>query len=305
MYTHSTTGVVNMLFQFELTGIDHEPGCSKWEHVPAKLSDIKHVTTKWQTLLGEHGWNSNYMENHDNARSVSRFASDSEQYREISAKMLAGWYLFLKGTPYIYQGQELGMTNVPFTSITDFQDIETMNYYNEVKELKKNIKEEDLMQQIRTKSRDNARTPMQWNDGANAGFCAEDVKPWLKVNPNYQKINAQAAVADKNSVFHFFKRALEVKQEHKVSVYGDYDILAKEHEYLRVHQNRRQRADSCCCKLLGNFSGFHVEPARDLRLKGKSATLLLGNYGDAPAEVNVDGNLAVRPWEVRVSKMKN
>jgi len=306
MYTHAVTGVVSMLFQFELTGIDHEPGCSKWEHVPAKLSDIKHVTTKWQTLLGEYGWNSNYMENHDNARSVSRFASDSEQYREISAKMLAGWYLFLKGTPYIYQGQELGMTNVPFTSINDFQDIETMNYYNEVKELKKDITEENLMSKIREKSRDNARTPMQWNAGANAGFCAEDVKPWLKVNPNYQKINAQAAVADKNSVFHFFKRALEVKKEHKVSVYGDYDILAKEHDKIFAY-TRTEGNDQIL--VVANFSetsvDFKLNQQEISGLKGKSASLLLGNYSDAPAQANVDGDLAVRPWEVRISKIKN
>ncbi|WP_139492710.1 glycoside hydrolase family 13 protein [Brevibacillus dissolubilis] len=218
-YADEKIGKFNMVFHFEHMNLDHtEKG--KFDVQPWKLADLKDVLSKWQKGLEGHGWNALYLENHDQPRSVSRFADDSE-YHEVSAKMLATFYMLMQGTPYIYQGQELGMTNVQFTSIDDYRDVEILNYYREAKI--DDLDEDYIMKGIYIKGRDNARTPMQWDDSANAGFTTGI--PWIKLNPNYTEINAEAQRKDANSIYRYYQQLIQLRKQHEVAVYGTYDLV--------------------------------------------------------------------------------
>jgi len=229
-----------MLFQFELMVVDNEPGKTKWYHQQWSLEDIKRVMTRWQNGL-HTGWNSLYLENHDQPRSLSRFGNDKHpQFRNHSAKMLATWLHMMRGTPYIYQGQEIGMSNIAFDSIADYRDLESINYYNH--ELERGILSEDeIMKRIHIKSRDNARTPMQWNDQDNAGFSQG--QPWIKVNPNYKEVNVQKDLSDPQSIFYHFQKLIKLRKQHHVAVYGDYQIIHSDHcdvyAYLRTLHNEQ------------------------------------------------------------------
>ena len=191
-YARSDEKELNMVFQFEHMDVDAD-GSNKWTDKKMNLRDMKAVLTKWQKGLEEIAWNSLFWENHDQPRSVSRFGNDSSQYRERSAKMLATCLHMMQGTPYVYQGQELGMTNVPFHSVEDFRDLDSINAYHELVEDQKVFSKEEMMRYLRYKSRDNARTPFQWDDSENAGFTTGT--PWIMVNPNYKEINAKAELA--------------------------------------------------------------------------------------------------------------
>jgi oligo-1,6-glucosidase len=203
IYTDEFNGIFNMIFHFELVGMD------KWDNSTWKLQNMKEIMSRWQTKLIK-GWNSLYLENHDQPRSVSRFTNDKE-FRSESAKMLATWLFMMKGTPYIYQGEELGMTNVKFDSIEDYRDIETINFYND--EIKKKINVNQIMEKIHNKSRDNSRTPMQWNNQENAGFTKPGIKTWIKINPNFKEINVENQLKDFNSVFHYYKKLIELRKK--------------------------------------------------------------------------------------------
>ena len=196
LYTDPERKELSMIFQFEQIQLDKKPGGQRWDLKPLYLPDLKCVFSKWQTELEGHGWNSLFWNNHDLPRIVSRWGNDGD-YRVLSAKMLATLLHGMKGTPYIYQGEEIGMTNVPFQTIDEFPDIETQNIYQE--RLKAGFTEEETMYAIRAKARDNARTPMQWNAEKNAGFT--EGTPWYRVNPNYKEINVEQALADPESVF--------------------------------------------------------------------------------------------------------
>ena len=185
--TNEQNGPLNMVFQFEHMGLDSAPGANKWEYMPWKLADLKQVMTRWEKGLENRGWNSLYLSNHDQPRTVSRFGDDG-RYRVESAKMLGTFLHMLQGTPYIYQGEEIGMTNVRFDTIEDYRDVETLNLYRELVQEKK-VDSGEVMEMIYRKGRDNARTPMQWNDQTQAGFSSHS--PWIKVNPNYPEINVQ------------------------------------------------------------------------------------------------------------------
>jgi len=297
LFTHATEGVVNMIFQFELTGLDAGPG-GKFDHVAAKLADIKRVTNRWQKEIGRDGWNSNYLENHDNCRSVSRYGCDQGELRLTSAKMLAAWYIFLKGTPYIYQGQEIGMTNVPFTSIDKYQDIETMNYYKEATE--KGMQEEKIMLGIRDKSRDNARTPMQWDSSENAGFAAKGVKTWLDLNPNYTEINVEASQKDENSILHFYKKLLKIRKEVKTAVYGDYEIVAEEHPHVFAYtRSDSDRQVFVCANFTKEETVLKVDPSSVYNGAG-NAELLIGNYSDASTTRDLRKEILLRPYEALI-----
>ncbi|WP_226659492.1 glycoside hydrolase family 13 protein [Pseudalkalibacillus hwajinpoensis] len=287
-YTNEESGIVNMLFQFEHMDVTSGPG-GKWDQQPWKLTDLKQIITKWQNELHGTGWNSLYMENHDQPRSVSVFGDDQE-YRVESAKMLAAWLHFLQGTPYIYQGQELGMTNVYFDSIEDYEDIETLNMYNE-EVIEKGANSKEVLEAIHKKGRDNARTPMQWTDEKNAGFTTGS--PWLKVNGNYHEINARKALSDEDSIFYFYKNLIQLRKELPVMIHGDYQLLLEEDENLYVY-TRSYRGRTIV--VATNFSKETCDLNLPETLKG--GELLVHNYPDVADQLQNESNM--RPYEVKV-----
>ncbi len=205
----------------------------KWTDKKIPLVELKRIMSKWQTELEGHAWNSLYWNNHDQPRAVSRFGDDRPQYREISAKMLATCLHFMKGTPYIYQGEELGMTNYPFSQIDQFEDIESINAYKEIVGNQR-LEHDQMMSYLRFKSRDNARTPMQWSNSKQGGFTTG--KPWLPVNPNKDEVNAEAEGNNPNSVYHYYKKIIQLRKKHSIIVYGDYELLEDRHEQLFVYK---------------------------------------------------------------------
>lgn len=217
-YAGETEEELNMVFHFEHVEGDGELG--KWTDKKPDLLKLKSILSKWQTKLENSAWNSLYWNNHDQPRAVSRFGNDSSEFRELSSKMLATCLHMMKGTPYIYQGEELGMTNYPFSDISQFQDIESKNAYEELVG-GGHVSHERMMEYLRCKSRDNARTPMQWNDKEQAGFTKGT--PWLAVNPNFKEINADQQIEDKDSVFSYYKKLIALRKKHGVIVYGDYE----------------------------------------------------------------------------------
>ncbi|WP_096155420.1 glycoside hydrolase family 13 protein [Bacillus sp. FJAT-45066] len=294
MYTADEREELNMVFQFEHVDLDTQPGKNKWHLKPLDLRDLKRSLGKWQVELEDAGWNSLYWNNHDQPRIVSRFGDDKE-YREISAKMLATCLHMMKGTPYIYQGEEFGMTNVRFESIDQYKDIETLNMYNErVHEYGDDP--EDIMTSIYTKGRDNARTPLQWDESEYAGFTTGT--PWIEVNPNYKEINAKAAVADTNSIFHYYRKLIQLRKENEVMVYGKFEMLMDEHPevfaYTRTLGNEK-------LLVVTNFSGN--TPMFEWESKGERSNkeVLISNY-----EVNLEEEISsfqLKPWEARVYKL--
>ena len=223
---------LNMVFQFELMDIDSGPS-GKWDVIPWRLSDFKAVLSSWQTALHGRGWNSLYLNNHDQPRMVSRFGEDGE-HRESSAKMLATVLHTLQGTPFIYQGEEIGMTNVRFQDISDYRDIETLNWYAE--QAANGRASGDILSSIYAKGRDNARTPMQWDSTSSAGFT--NGVPWLRVNPNYVSINVNDQLADPDSVLHYYRRLIQLRKQHLVMVYGDYSLWDPHNEATYAFERR-------------------------------------------------------------------
>lgn len=235
-YTGDYENELSMLFQFEHMDVDlGEYG--KWTPIPLDLVKLKKVLTKWQYGLADYGWNSLFWDNHDQPRAVSRFGNIN-QYWADSAKMLATALHFLKGTPYIYQGEELGMTNYPFQSLEDCQDVEVFNAYKELVEEKKVLTHEQMMKGICANSRDNARTPMQWNDEENAGFTKGI--PWIKVNPNYQTINAKSQINNPDSIYSYYKKLIQLRHQMPIIVYGKYTLLEEEHPDLYIYTREYQ-----------------------------------------------------------------
>lgn len=220
-YASSDNSELSMVFQFEHMDVDSD-GNNKWTDKKMDLRDMKLVLTKWQKGLEGIAWNSLFWQNHDQPRCVSRYGNDGA-YRERSAKMLATCLHMMQGTPYVYQGEELGMTNVPFESVEDFRDLDSINAYHELVEDKKVFSKEEMLHYLRYKSRDNARTPFHWDDGTNAGFT--EGKPWIMVNPNYKEINAKEQQEREDSVFHYYQKLIRLRKENLVIVYGSYDLL--------------------------------------------------------------------------------
>ena len=237
-YAGEHTHELNMVFQFEHVEGDGKYG--KWTDQKLPLPVLKKILSRWQTELYGEAWNSLFWNNHDQPRAVSRFGSDSPQYRTVSAKMLATCLHMMQGTPYIYQGEELGMTNYPFQNPQEFRDIESINAYQEWC-TNGRLSRETFWPCLTFKSRDNARTPMQWDDTANAGFTA--AKPWIAVNPNYKEINARAETNDPDSVFHYYKKLIALRRQYPVIVYGKYELLLEDSEqlfvYTRTYENEK------------------------------------------------------------------
>jgi oligo-1,6-glucosidase len=286
LFTDPARAEVDMVFQFEHMNIDQ--GASKWDVLPFDLLALKASLGRWQAGLAGSGWNSLYWNNHDQPRVVSRFGNDGP-YRVQAAKLLGTVLHLHQGTPYVYQGEELGMTNFPFTSITQFQDIESLNHYTEA--VAHGRSADQVLAGLRTMSRDNARTPMQWNARPHAGFTTGE--PWLPVNPNYPAVNAEAAMADPDSVFHHYRRLIELRHTEPAVVYGEFTMLLAEHK--RIYAFTRTLGDTELL-VLGNFSSEveRVPAETGFDPKGWFGTeRLLANYPPAATP-------SLQPWEVRV-----
>jgi oligo-1,6-glucosidase len=295
--THEETGHINMLFQFEHMDLDKDPESisPRWTLKPWDLRDLKQVMSRWQKDLEGQGWNSLYLSNHDMPRSVSRFGDDG-RYRVESAKLLATFVHLLKGTPYVYQGEEIGMTNVAFDTIDDYRDVETLNMYREFVE-QRGVDRELVMAMIHAKSRDNARTPVQWDAGANAGFTSST--PWIRVNPNYREINVEQALADPDSILHYYRKLIRLRREHPVIVHGTYDLLLDDHE--QIHAFTRTLDDDRLLVIL-NFSADTPVFALPTPIHFAEQEPLIGNYPVDPAEDI--RQLTLRPYEARVHYLR-
>jgi len=285
---------LNMTFQFEHMFLDAaSAGSGKWDVVPWKLTDLKEVISRWQTVLHGRGWNANYLCNHDQPRAVSRFGNDQEPYRIPSAKMLATFLHMLEGTPYIYQGEEIGMTNVVFDSIDDYRDVETLNYYEEQR--RNGVPEADIMRAIHLKSRDNARTPMHWDAGPQAGFTTAE-SAWIRVNPNHERINVEEAIRNPDSIYHYYKELIRLRKEHAVIVYGAYELLLPDHPQIYAFTRKLEKS-----RLLVILNFSSEEPVFEWPVEAmepEDIELLISNY--APQEHEDLLNLPLRPYEARV-----
>ena len=284
-YANSEGTELNMVFQFEHVGLDDDENM-KWSTKKMPLVPLKENLSKWQKGLNKVAWNSLYFCNHDQPRIVSRLGSEKVEYRELSAKCIATCLHMMQGTPYVYQGEELGMTNTVFNSVKDFRDLESINAYHELTE-KGVISAEELFPKICHKSRDNARTPMQWDDSKNAGFTTGT--PWIDVNPNYTKINAKEQMARENSVFNYYKKLIALRKEYEIIVYGDYNLLLPEDEDLFVYE---RNLDGKKLLVACNFSENEREFDFDTVKNGK---ILTNNY----EEFNLI-NKKLRPFEAVV-----
>lgn len=287
-YARSDEKELNMVFQFEHMDVDSDEKAGKWTTRKMDLRNLKKILTRWQKGLQDIAWNSLYWENHDQPRSVSRFGNDSDEYREISAKMLATCIHMMQGTPYVYQGEELGMTNCPFNTLDNFRDLESINAFHELTEQGK-MTEEDMMAAIGYKGRDNARTPMQWDDSAYAGFST--ATPWIMVNPNYTKINAKDQINREDSVFKYYQKLIKLRHESELIVYGTYDLILDDDKdiYAYIRTLGDEKLIVYC-----NFS----ENTREVELPEEfvNKKVLISNYSDAKANQKI----TLRPYEAIV-----
>lgn len=284
LYSNPGRKELSMVFQFEHIGLDQIEGKEKWDVKSLELLDLKKVLSKWQTELEGQGWNSLFWNNHDLPRIVSRWGND-KKYRIESAKMLATLLHGMKGTPYIYQGEELGMTNVRFDDINEYNDIESLNMYKD--RISKGYTHEEIMESIYAKGRDNARTPMQWDDSENAGFTTGT--PWLAVNKNYDKINAKQCLQDENSIFNHYKKLIDIRKNNDTIIYGDYKLLCEDDENIFAYV-RELNGDKIL--VVCNFYDKDVEFKFDGDFN--YSKLLLSNYNDSSKMIE---KLKLRPYE--------
>ena len=282
-FTDPARRELDMVFQFEHVGLDH--GRSKWDVRPLHLPDLKASLSRWQEGLAETGWNSLYLNNHDQPRSVSRFGDDGA-CRERSATMLATLLHLHRGTPFVYQGEELGMTNYPFTSIEQFRDLESLNAYASA--VDKGKDPALVLDGLQAMSRDNARTPMQWDDSPHAGFTTGT--PWLPVNPNAVEVNAAAQRDDPQSVLAHYRRLIELRHTHPVVALGDFTMLLPEHEQVYAFT---RRLDDVELLVLCNVSGDVVQVDLPDLEEWTAAQVLIGNV---PGSTGPE----LQPWEARV-----
>ena len=291
-YAGDDRNELNMVFQFEHV----ESGCGdygKWTTAKYDFKEFKNIMIKWQEELQGKAWNSLFLGNHDQPRSVSRFGNDNPVYRETSAKMLATCIHMMQGTPYVYQGEELGMTNIYFDKLEDYRDIESINYFKEFTESGL-MTPEHMMKCLMLRSRDNARTPMQWDDSKQAGFT--EGEPWIKVNPNYKKINAAQQLEDPDSVFHYYQKLIRLRKEKDIIVYGEFEPLYREDEQIFAYTRKQDQE-----KLLTvcNFSDKNTEVEVPEEFKG--AECLITNLGRKEFERKI----VLNPYEAFVLYYKH
>ena len=286
LYSAPDGSELSMVFQFEQMVLDQKE--EKWDTIPLPFVKMKKSFAKWQTALHSCGWNSLFLNNHDLPRTVSRWG-DPGKYRVQSAKLLGTMLHGMQGTPYVYQGEELGMTNIRLP-IEEYRDVEILNMYRE--RLEKGYAPEDIMESIYARGRDNARTPMQWNSGKNAGFS--EGTPWLPVNPNYQEINAESALADPDSVFRYYQKLIALRKEYPVFVHGDFTLLEEEHPRLFVYRRSWQGEEVLVvCNFFGEETEFSLPEG------WQDAQTLLSNY---PKQ---ESGHPMRPWEAKILYRKS
>lgn len=305
------TGELNMIFHFDHMGVDNDPNGSlggKWSYAPYKLTELKRILNDWQTTLEGNAWGSLYWNNHDQPRVVSRFGNDSDEFRTLSAKQLATTLHFMQGTPYIYQGEEIGMTNVKFDSIEDYRDGDSIRFYEDMHVDHKRLSHEEAMQAIYIKGRDNARTPVQWDASANAGFSPEGVTTWINVNPNYPAINAEAVLADEDSIFYHYQQLVALRRGElkDLMVYASFapvDSVQVPHDedeavyaYTRTGGADGSPANESLL-VISNFTADELERdfavLAEARESGARVELVSSNYKD-------DAGSTLRPYEAKV-----
>ena len=293
LFTDPTREELNMIFTFEHMNIDRIPGSvnRKWALKPFDLRELKRVMSEWQNKLYGKGWNALYFENHDQPRVISRWGNDTV-YREKCAKAYATILHGMQGTPYVYQGEEIGMTNVQF-ELDEYEDIEVRNAYKELVLNGKSISEEDFKKAVWNKSRDNARTPMQWDDSDNAGFTTG--KPWFRISDRYKEINVEQALADKDSVFYYYKNLIELRHKESILTEGNYQLLLPEDEkifaYLRNTENE-------IWLVAANMSEETVSTDKLKTIAKEKQDVIIGNYKRA------DLGEALRPYEAFMMRIK-
>ena len=305
------TGELNMIFHFDHMGVDNDPNGKlggKWSYAPYKLTELKRILNDWQTTLEGNAWGSLYWNNHDQPRVVSRFGNDSDEFRTLSAKQLATTLHFMQGTPYIYQGEELGMTNVKFDSIEDYRDGDSIRFYEDMHVDHKRLSHEEAMQAIYIKGRDNARTPVQWDASANAGFSPEGVTTWINVNPNYPAINAEAVLADEDSIFYHYQQLVALRRGElkDLMVYASFapvdSVQVPHDEDEAVYAYTRTGGadgspDNESLLVISNFTADELERdfavLNEAREAGARVELVSSNYKD-------DAGSTLRPYEAKV-----
>ena len=292
LYTDPRRAELDMVFTFEHVSLDHGPG-GRFDPKPIDLAELKATLGRWQAGLGDVGWNALYWNNHDQPRIVSRYGDDGE-YRPQSATMLATVLHLHRGTPYVYQGEELGMTNVHFTSLDTYRDIESVRYAVEARELG-HRSEDEILGALAAQSRDNGRTPMQWDDSPHAGFTTGE--PWIQVNANYPMINAEAEHADAESVFHYYRRLISLRHEDPTVQSGDFTMQLVDHPQVYAFT---RSLDGDQLLVLGNF--FPDEQLIEHGEEWSGAELVIGNYSSPAMPAN--GAVALRPWEAIVLRRK-
>jgi oligo-1,6-glucosidase len=291
LFTDPARREVDMVFQFEHVNVDH--GATKWELRPLHLPALKAIMARWQTGLADVGWNSLYWNNHDQPRVVSRFGDDRPQFRVASAKALGTVLHLHRGTPYVYQGEELGMANYPFAGVEEFRDVESLNHYHAA--VGAGEAPDDSLAGMRSVSRDNGRTPMQWDPSVHAGFCPPDVQPWIAVNPDHVTVNAQAQRQDPDSVFAHYRRLIELRHRVPVVALGDFTMLLPDDEQVYAFTRSYQGAELL---VLANLSSSDAE----VEVPGgwADAEILLASGTGDPRTPRVDGRWRAAPWDAVV-----
>ncbi|MEB1809063.1 MAG: alpha,alpha-phosphotrehalase [Bacillaceae bacterium] len=287
-YTNPDSNELSMTFNFHHLKVDY-PNGEKWAIGDMDFHALKDILSKWQVQMHKGGgWNALFWCNHDQPRVVTRYGND-EKYHNESAKMLATTIHMMQGTPYIYQGEEFGMTDPKFENIKEYRDVETLNYYEIMKQ--KGIAEEEIMEIIKRKSRDNSRTPVQWNDEKNAGFTT--ATPWIDVASNYKEINAEKAVQDENSIFYHYQKLIQLRKEYDIITYGDYELLDRDHDeifaYVRSSNDEK-------LLVINNFSANEVkyELPSSIEVDTFNSELLISNYNDS---ASIASTVNIRPYE--------
>jgi glucan 1,6-alpha-glucosidase len=284
LYSNPARNELSMVFQFEHIGLDEQEGKQKWDLKPLEIKQLKSILAKWQTSLGNEGWNSLFWNNHDLPRIVSRWGND-EEYREESAKMFAILLHLMKGTPYIYQGEEIGMTNCPITDISEVNDIESINMYHE--RLEKGYTKEEILHSINAKGRDNARTPIQWDDTENGGFTTGT--PWLHVNPNYLDINVKNNLEDANSVFYCYQSLIQLRKDNPIVVWGEFELIEDTEEEIFAYT---RKFEGKTWVVVANFSD--QEKMLYLPEYGDCDKMIISNYHRKSVDF---GNVQLKPYE--------
>ncbi len=275
-YTAADRNELNMVFHFDHMHLDYNEN-GKYAKNRVKLTDLKAVMTEWQEKMQScDGWNSLYWSNHDQARAVTRFGNESPEYRVVSSKMLGTVLHMMQGTPYIYEGEELGMTNAFFETIEEYRDIEAIDIFKDFTG-RKGFSEKETLELLRLKSRDNARTPMQWNTSANAGFSTGT--PWIDVNQNYTDINAETCLEDPNSVFYYYQKLIDLRHKMPVITDGTYELLDKDNEKVYTYLRKGEKETLV---VVANFTDEVLTHHVDEKVSGSNSKLLLSNYENAP-----------------------